>query len=81
MSKALELQKLSNKLNLKGSWESYNLGQRQSTNFLLLFTSLLTDLIVKSSHFLAEIYFTFLKKRPRPNLEGFKYQILTSLKI
>ena len=39
-------------------------------NFLLLFMSLLTALIVKNSHILAGIYFLFLKKRPRPNLKG-----------
>ena len=44
-------------------------------NFLLPFMSLLTALIVKTSLILAGIYFIFLKKRPRPNLKGFQYQI------
>ena len=65
------------------------LGELQATNcsrdslqiFFCFFTSLLTGLIVKNSYFLAGIYFTFLKKRPRPKLEGFKYQIWASLKI
>ena len=39
------------------------------------FLYLLTALIVKKSHTLAGIYFAFLKKRPRPNLNGFQYQI------
>ena len=42
--------------------------------------SLLTDLIVKSSHILAEIFFTFLNKSLRPNLKSFQYQIWTSVK-
>ena len=37
--------------------------------------SLLTAFIVKNSHILAGIYFTFLKKGPRPNWKGFQYQI------
>ena len=41
--------------------------------------SLSTALIVKSSHILAGIYFTFLKKHPRPNLKGFLYQNWTSV--
>ena len=39
------------------------------------FLSLLTALIVKNSHILAGIYFIFLKKRRRPNLKCFQYQI------
>ena len=46
-------------------------------NFLLLFMSLLTVLIVKNSHILAGIYFIFLRKGPRPN---FQYQTWTSVK-
>ena len=42
-------------------------------NFLLLYMSLLTALIVKNSHILARIYFIFLKKRPRPNLKGIQF--------
>ena len=49
-------------------------------NFLLLFMSLLTDPIVKTSHNLAGIYFIFLRQRPKPNLKGFQYQIWTSVK-
>ena len=48
-------------------------------NFLLLFMSLLRALIVKNSHILAGIYFIFLKKRSRPNLKGFQYQIWNSV--
>ena len=44
-------------------------------NFFLLFMSLLTAHIVNNSHILAGIYFIFLKKRPRPNLKVFQYQI------
>ena len=44
-------------------------------NFLLLFMSLLTDQIAKNSHIFDRIYFIFLKKRPRPNLKVFQYQI------
>ena len=40
--------------------------------------SILTAPIFKNSHFLAEIYFIFLKKRPRLNCKGFQYQIWTS---
>ena len=49
-------------------------------NFLLLFISLLTAPVVKNNHILAGIYFIFLKTRPRPNLKGLQYQILTSVK-
>ena len=50
-------------------------------NFILLFMSLLTALIVKGSHFLAGILlYLFLKKRSRPNLKGSQYQIWTSVK-
>ena len=42
-------------------------------NFLLLFMSLLTSLIVKYSHILARIYFVFLIKRPVLNLKSFEY--------
>ena len=31
--------------------------------------------IIKNSHVLAGIIFIFLRKRPRPNLKGFQYQI------
>ena len=34
-------------------------------NFLLLFMSLLTALIVKNSHILAGVYFIFVKKQPK----------------
>ena len=49
-------------------------------NFLLLFMSLLTTVIVKNNHILTGIYLIFLKNRPRPNLKGFQYWIWTSLK-
>ena len=39
-------------------------------NFILLFMSLLTDVIVRNSHILAWVYFIFLKKGPRPNMKG-----------
>ena len=42
-------------------------------NLVLLSMSLLTTLIVKSSHILAGIYYIFLKKCPRPNLRGCQY--------
>ena len=45
-------------------------------NFILLFMSLLTVLIVKSSHILAGIYFVFLSTA----LNGFQYQIWISVK-
>ena len=38
-------------------------------NFLLFFMSLLTTSIAKKSGILVEIYFIFLKKRPRSNLK------------
>ena len=41
-----------------------------SAKFSFAFLSLLTALIVKSSHILSEIYFVFPKKCPRPNLKG-----------
>ena len=41
---------------------------------------LLITLIVKNSQILAVVYFIFQKKRPRPNLKGFQYQILISVK-
>ena len=40
--------------------------------------SLWTTLIDKNSHAFVGIYFIFLKKRPKPNLKEFCYQILTS---
>ena len=49
-------------------------------NFIWLLRSWLTAPIVKSSHILVRVYFIFLKKRRRPNLEVFKYKILTSVK-
>ena len=42
--------------------------------------SLLTALIAKNSHILAEIYIIFLEKHPTPKLKGFQYQIRTSVK-
>ena len=42
--------------------------------------SLLTAKFVKNSLILSEIYFTFLQNYPRRNLEGFQYQIRTSVK-
>ena len=42
-------------------------------NFLLLFMSLLTALIVGNSHILTVIYFICLKKSSRPNLKGFQH--------
>ena len=44
-------------------------------NFLLLFMSLLTALIVKNSHIFQGIYFIFLKKHTRSNLKCFQYQM------
>ena len=49
-------------------------------NFLSLFISLLTALIVKKSNILAGIYFIFPQKHRRLNLEGFQSQIWTSIK-
>ena len=40
-------------------------------NFVLLFMSLITALIVKNSHIAAVIYFIFLRKRRRLNLKIF----------
>ena len=40
--------------------------------FSWFFISFLTAAIVKNSHILAVIYFTFLRKRPIQNLETFK---------
>ena len=37
--------------------------------------SVLTALVVKNSHISAAIYFIFLEKRPRLNLNAFQYQI------
>ena len=42
--------------------------------------SLLRAPILKNSHFLAEIYFIFLKTHPRSNFKGFVYLIWTSVK-
>ena len=42
--------------------------------------SLLTAKFVKNSLILSEIYFTFLQNYARRNLEGFQYQIRTSVK-
>ena len=36
--------------------------------------------IFKNSHFLAEIYFIFLKTHRKSNFRGFQYQIWTSVK-
>ena len=47
---------------------------------LLLFMSLLRASIVKNSGILPEIYFIFLRKRPRRNLKVFQYYILTLVK-
>ena len=41
-------------------------------NFLLLLISLIKALIVKDTHILAAIYFTFQKKYPGPNLKVFQ---------
>ena len=49
-------------------------------NNILIFVSFLRALIVKNRHILAGIYFLFLKKRRRPNLKSFLYQIWTSMK-
>ena len=43
--------------------------------------SLLTAPIVKNSHIYAEIYFIFLKKGPKTNLQVFQYEILTSVEV
>ena len=42
--------------------------------------SLLTAQIVKNCIILAGLYFIFLKKRARPNLRIFQYQIWNSVK-
>ena len=41
-------------------------------NFIILFISFLTALIVENSLLFAEIFFVFLKKRPILNLKGFQ---------
>ena len=43
-------------------------------NFLLLFISSLTTLILENSHIFARINFAIQKKRSRPNLKAFKLQ-------
>ena len=43
--------------------------------------SLLTAIVVTSSHFFAGIFFIFLKQCPPPNLKGFQGQIWISVKI
>ena len=47
---------------------------------LFCFSCLLTAFTVKNSHIFAGIDFIFLKKRTRPNMKDFQYQILTSVK-
>ena len=49
-------------------------------NFILLFMSLLADLIVRSSHILARVDLIFLRKRPSPNLKSIQHHIWTSVK-
>ena len=77
-------------ITLRFTWSEKNLLKFQQVskyfepnclqNFLLLFISLLTVLIVKNGHILAKVFFTILKKRPRPNVKGIQYQFWTSLK-
>ena len=43
--------------------------------FFLLSKPMLTVSVAKNSHILALIYFIFLRKRLRPNLKGFQWQI------
>ena len=56
----------------------YN-GHDYLQNFVLLFMSLLRVPLVKNSRILAGIYSIFPRKRPRPNLKVFQYQICTSV--
>ena len=49
-------------------------------NFISVLMSSLTAPSVRNSHFLAVIYFIFLKKHARPNLKGFQYKIWASVK-
>ena len=70
-------------------WQKENLVKHQKVskyydqdclkNFLLHFVSLLRGLIFKNSHFVADIYFIFIKTCPRSNFKGFQYQIWTSV--
>ena len=50
-------------------------------NFLPLFVSLLTALIVQNCHILSGICIIFWKRRLGPNLKRFQYQIFTPMKI
>ena len=83
MLKALELPKLWKKSSFKEPGASYkqNTVSRDSLkNFLLHRISLLKAPIFKNSHFVAKIYFIFLKTRPWSNFKDLQYQIWTSVK-
>ena len=75
---SFHLQWKENLLNNQKASEYYEHGSLQ--NFILLFMSLLTHSVVKSSHISARIYFVALKECTRPNLKDFRYQIWTSVK-
>ena len=72
----LYLSEITSWTKLERWWKVWNLLNHQKIskycehdcpqNFLLLFMSLLTDLIVKNSQILAGIYFIFLRLHPRP---------------
>ena len=49
-------------------------------NFLLLFFSLSTTLIVQNSHAWSGIHFIFFKKHCRPNMKSFQFEIWISAK-
>ena len=75
---SFHLQWKENLLNNQKVSEYYEHGSLQ--NFILLFISLLTPSVVKSSHISARVYFFALKEQPRPNLKDFRYKIWTSVK-
>ena len=63
---------------MKGSGASQkqkNVSRDCLQNLVLHFMSLLTVPIVENSHILAGIYFTFVKKRPKPNTNVLQYEI------
>ena len=51
-----------------------------SAKFSFAFCVFINSSDFENSHFLARIYFILLKKRPRPNLKDFQYQIWASVK-
>ena len=72
---------LSVRLQIMWLWVRVQLRERGCLqNFLSLFMSLLTALIVKKSHILVLVYIIFLEKHRILNLKGFQYQIWTSVK-